>query len=70
MIIHVLGQIGYKLNSLPIVAEELKTWSNQNLIEDAVKELYRVIQTHEKFNMMVIMDVRNYLNEMFNMNLE
>jgi HEAT repeat protein len=42
MIIHVLGQISYKNGCLEKVVENLESWKNRELVQDASKEILKV----------------------------
>ena len=42
IIIHVIGQISYKKGCLIKVIEELKTWHNKRLVQDALEEIKEV----------------------------
>jgi HEAT repeat protein len=46
MIIHVLGQISYKKGCLEKVAAALKTWHNQEIVQDT---LPYIIEVHKKY---------------------
>ncbi len=47
MIIHVIGQISYKEGCLEIVMENLKNWTNKEIVLDASKEIVKV---HKRYN--------------------
>jgi HEAT repeat protein len=46
MIIHVIGQISYKEGCLEIVVENLKNWTNRDLVTDALKE---IVNVHKRY---------------------
>jgi HEAT repeat protein len=46
MIIHVIGQISYKKGCLEIVVENLKNWTNRDLVSDASKE---IVNVHKRY---------------------
>ena len=46
MIIHVLGQISYKKGCLEKVATALKTWHNQEIVQDTIPY---IIEVHKKY---------------------
>ncbi len=47
MIIHVIGQISYKKGCLETVVENLKSWTNKDLVIDASKEIVNVHTRYE-----------------------
>jgi len=65
MLIHVLGQISYKKGCLEKVTSALKTWENQELVEDA---LPYILEVHERypFSEKTPEEVKQYLKENFN----
>lgn len=48
-LVHVIGQIAYKKNCLEQVAEELLSWDNQQLVEDALAEIVNVHGRYKDF---------------------
>jgi HEAT repeat protein len=46
MIVHVIGQISYKEGCLEIVVENLKNWTNTDLVTDALKE---IVNVHKRY---------------------
>jgi HEAT repeat protein len=51
MIIHVIGQISYKKGCLEIVVENLKSWTNKELVIDASKE---IVNVHRRYKFATI----------------
>jgi predicted KAP-like P-loop ATPase len=45
-LIHVIGQISYKINCLETVLNHLKYWDNQDLV---VKALEEIIDVHDRY---------------------
>lgn len=45
-LVHVIGQIAYKKDCLPVVVEHLKHWENKQLVSDALSE---IIDVHERY---------------------
>lgn len=45
-LVHVLGQIAYKKGCLEIVIEDLKSWENKQLVQEAIDE---IIDVHERY---------------------
>jgi hypothetical protein len=64
-LLHVLGQISYKKNCLPKVIANLNTWSNKQLIEDAVDEIVDVHseKRYAKFSALTQGEVVDYISK-------
>jgi HEAT repeat protein len=65
MIIHVIGQISYKKGCLEIVVENLKSWTNRDLVIDASKEVVKV-HTWYKFATRTPEEVNEYIKKHLN----
>lgn len=61
MLVHILGQISYKKGCLEKVTAELKTWENNALISECVKEILEVHKNYEKFSTMSFKEANEYL---------
>lgn len=45
-LVHVIGQIAYKKGCLETVVEDLKTWENKQLVQEALEE---IIDVHDRY---------------------
>jgi HEAT repeat protein len=61
-LVHVLGQISYKKGCLEIVLEDLKTWTNKALVNDAVEEIIDVHYRYRNFAAMTQAQAKEYIN--------
>jgi vesicle coat complex subunit len=62
MIIHVIGQISYKKGCLEKVVENLKSWTNKELVLDAANEIVKV-HTRYKFATRTPEDAEAYIKK-------
>lgn len=60
-LVHVLGQIAYKKGCLATVIAHLKTWKNQQLVDDALKEIIDVHHRYRNFADMTQYEAKNYI---------
>ena len=51
-LVHVLGQISYKKDCLETVLNDLKTWENKDLVDDAIEE---IIDVHDRYKNFAVM---------------
>lgn len=64
MIAHVVSQNSYKKGCLEKVIEELKTWTNRELVEECIDEMLGVHERYEKFSAYKLEQVREMLREL------
>ncbi len=64
-LVHVLGQIAYKSGCLEIVIADLKTWSNQQLVADAIAEIIDVHQRYKNFSTLTQDEAKAYIESNF-----
>jgi 3-methyladenine DNA glycosylase AlkC len=60
-LVHVIGQIAYKKGCLQTVVEHLQTWSNKELVEDALKEIIDVHHRYRNFSYLTQEEAREYI---------
>lgn len=60
-LIHVLGQIAYKKGCLQTVVEHLKSWSNKELVEEALEEIIDVHRRYRNFSHFTQEQARQYI---------
>jgi hypothetical protein len=60
-LIHVIGQIAYKKGCLATVVEHLKTWSNKQLVKDAIEEIIDVHYRYRNFSALTQEEARLYI---------
>jgi hypothetical protein len=60
-LVHVLGQIAYKEGCLQTVITDLKTWSNKELVIDAVEEIIDVHYRYRNFSVLTQEEARAYI---------
>lgn len=61
-LVHVLGQISYKKNCLPIVVAHLNTWQNKELVSKAAVEIVAVHHRYQQFAYLTAVAAQEYLN--------
>ncbi len=61
-LVHVLGQISYKKNCLPIVVAQLNTWQNKELVSKAAVEIVAVHHRYQQFAHLTAAAAQEYLN--------
>jgi hypothetical protein len=49
-LVHVIGQVSYKKGCLKTVVDHLKTWENEQLVEDALEEIIDVHYRYRNFS--------------------
>ena len=64
-LVHVLGQIAYKKGCLQTVIKHLKTWDNQELVQDALKEIIDVHNRYKDFSFLTREEAIQYIEEHF-----
>ena len=62
-LIHVIGQISYKKGCLGIVLEDLKSWNNTELVEEAIEEIIDVHERYKNFSALTQEEARKYISE-------
>lgn len=60
-LIHVIGQIAYKKGCIETVVEHLKTWSNKQLVEEALAEIIDVHHRYRNFSALTQEQVQEYI---------
>ncbi len=60
-LVHVLGQISYKKGCLETVTLHLKTWENQALVREAVKEIIDVHHRYRNFAILSQEEAKSFL---------
>ncbi len=64
-LIHVLGQIAYKKGCLETVVKELKAWSNQQLVMEALEEIIDVHARYKDFAVKTQAEAVYYIEQEF-----
>ena len=64
-LVHVLGQIAYKKGCLAIVIEDLKNWSNKDLVKDAIDEIIDVHERYKNFSAMTKKEAIYFIDKNF-----
>lgn len=64
MIAHVVSQNSYKEGCLEKVIAELKTWTNQELVQECIDEILGVHERYEDFSAYDLEDAREKLREL------
>jgi hypothetical protein len=64
-LVHVLGQIAYKKGCLEIVIADLKTWTNQQLVSDAIAEIIDVHHRYKNFSALTQEEAKSYIESNF-----
>lgn len=62
-LIHVIGQIAYKENSIEKVVSHLKTWENRALVAEALEEIIDVHHRYRNFSALTQEEARTYIYE-------
>ncbi len=62
-LVHVLGQIAYKKGCLAVVIEDLKTWENRELVQDALVEIIDVHDRYKDFAVMTQKQAIRFISE-------
>ena len=60
-LVHVLGQIAYKKGCLQTVIEDLKTWENKQLVNEAIEEIIDVHHRYRDFSTLSQDQAREYI---------
>lgn len=60
-LVHVIGQIAYKKGCLETVIEDLKSWDNKALVEEALEEIIDVFYRYRDFAVMSQDDAKAYI---------
>ncbi len=64
-LVHVLGQIAYKKNCLAIVVEDLKSWTNKELVLKALDEIVAVHNRYKDFAALSQQQAIAYIDEAY-----
>ena len=64
-LVHVIGQIAYKKGCLETVVKDLKTWSNKELVENALTEIIDVHNRYKNFATKTQVEARLYIHNHF-----
>lgn len=64
-LVHVLGQIAYKKGCLAIVIKNLNSWSNKELVKDAIEEIIDVHDRYKDFSAMTQKEAIEYIDKTF-----
>ena len=64
-LVHVIGQIAYKKGCLQIVVNELKHWDNQQLVQDAIKEIVDVHDRYQQFAALTKKQAKDFIRKAF-----
>jgi hypothetical protein len=62
-LIHVIGQISYKKNCLPAVISQLNTWSDKQLVDEAVEEIIDVYDRYKDFAALTQQQAIEYIHK-------
>jgi HEAT repeat protein len=62
-LVHVLGQIAYKKGCLETVVENLKTWENKELVNDALEEIIDVHERYKDFAFLTQDQAKSYIRK-------
>lgn len=62
-LIHVIGQIAYKIGCLKTVVEHLKKWDNTQLVSEALEEIIDVHHRYRNFSVLTQEQARQYIAE-------
>lgn len=62
-LVHVLGQIAYKKGCLAIVVNDLKSWTNEKLVADAIDEIIDVHHRYRNFAAMSQEEARQFISQ-------
>lgn len=65
-LVHVIGQIAYKKGCLATVVAHLKSWTNRQLVADALEEIIDVHHRYRSFAVLTQEEARQYIMEHFN----
>lgn len=60
-LVHVIGQIAYKKGCLQTVVEHLRSWSNKELVEEALEEIIDVHHRYRSFSELTQEQAREYI---------
>lgn len=60
-LIHVIGQIAYKKGCIETVVEHLKSWSNKQLVEEALAEIIDVHHRYRNFSALTQEQAQEYI---------
>ena len=60
-LVHVIGQIAYKKGCIEKVVEDLKTWDNKKLVDDALEEIIDVHHRYRNFSALTQDEARKYI---------
>lgn len=60
-LIHVIGQIAYKKGCIETVVEHLKSWSNKQLVEEALAEIIDVHDRYRNFSALTQEQAQEYI---------
>lgn len=63
IIVHVLGQISYKEGCLEKVVAEIKNWENQDLVQNAIKEIIETFDSYKDFSSKTPEEARLYVKK-------
>jgi len=64
-LIHVIGQISYKTDCLPVVIANLNTWDNQEIIEKSIDEIIAVHDRYKDFAVLSQKQAIDYITTHF-----
>lgn len=62
-VVHVIGQISYKEGCLEKVVSALKTWHNQELVDEATAEILNVHKRYERFSAKPYKEAKQYVED-------
>lgn len=64
-LVHVIGQIAYKKGCLETVLQHLKTWQNQEVVNDALHEIVEVHNRYQDFAVLSTRQAKDAIKKMF-----
>lgn len=64
-LVHVIGQIAYKKGCLVTVIDNLKTWQNKELVNDALQEIIDVHHRYRNFAALTQEEAKTYIENNF-----
>ncbi len=62
-LVHVLGQIAYKEGCLATVIQDLKTWENKEIVEQAIEEIIDVHDRYKDFAVLTQEQTKAYIDK-------
>ncbi len=64
-LVHVIGQIAYKKGCLETVVNDLKNWTNKEVVNDALEEIIDVHHRYRNFSAMTQDEARQFINNTY-----